>query len=145
MSEKPELITQNRISLFWIRENDTHISTKWLEDFVGIKRLMWRSGEGKQRIIFHCDLPDATEFIRHMADGKIAVHYTPEGRVGNPWLGEVLATIKITEDYDPDVWINDLKPLYFSGGPVSIHIQAECIVELNNGLPFPKFKSLLGE
>ena len=145
-----ENYTQNRISLFWIRENDTHISTKWLEDFVGIKRLMWKSGVARQKIILHCDLPAASEFIRNLGDGIIRVQYIPEGRLGNPFIGETLATIKISEDYVPDAWINDLRPLYYSGEPVSIHIQAECTVEIKKGIAVPRLviaagKLLLGE
>ena len=47
-----ELVTQSRVSLFVAPRGGKQ--PEYVSDRLGIKRVMWRGGQGRQRVIFYC-------------------------------------------------------------------------------------------
>ena len=99
----------------------------YVSDRLGVKRVMWRGGRGRQRIIFYCLARALPEMAKMLEGGTVYVKYNEYGVVDNFHSGETMmlfTDIKITE-----AWLNNISPLEYSDDAVIAHLVVGCLAD----------------
>jgi hypothetical protein len=121
----PDHIIQSQVSLFISpRDSDMIIS---VFDRLGIRRVMWRGGRGRQQVIFYVLAKDLVEIVKMIDGGTVFVTHHEFGPLDNFSMGKtmmVFSDIKLTE-----TWVNHLAPLEYSGEFVIVHFVAKCLAD----------------
>jgi hypothetical protein len=121
-----EEMTQERIGLFWHRENeDAEIVD--LRNLVGIYRILQRYFD-KQQIIFEVST-EAREFLENFGQGYLCVQYVPPGYRIKHGAPEALQLMFIHDLHLEAPWINKLTPIDYTAAPIRIFIHATCRID----------------
>lgn len=69
----PDRMFQAHVSLF-ISPRDSD-RTIWVADRLGIRRVIWRGGQGRQRVIFYVLADSLVEIVKMITGGIVYVTY----------------------------------------------------------------------
>lgn len=104
-------IVNNRVSIFLI-SGPTMENRTWVADRLAIKRIMWRGGKDRQRIIFQAFAKDLNYLMTALPESIMAVYHMECGPLDNFRLGKLVCLINDIQF--TDAWINRLSILDWS-------------------------------
>jgi len=118
-------VSQNQVSLFIAsRDSDRPI---WVSDRLGIRRVMWRGGRGRQQVIFYVLAKDLVETVKMIEGGTVFVTYHEYGALDNFANGEAMMIfhdVKLTE-----AWVDHIPPLEYANNLVIVHFAVKCLAD----------------
>lgn len=97
---------------------------EWVSDRLGIKRVMWRGGRGRQRVMFYCLARALPEMAHKLEGGTVYVTYNEHGVLDNFAASKtmmIFMNIRMTE-----AWLNNVSTVEYANNVVMAHFVARC-------------------
>lgn len=121
----PDRMSLAHTSLFISpRDSDKLI---WVADRLGIRRVMWRGGQGRQQVIFCVLARSLVEIVKMITGGTVFVTYHEYGTLDNFSNGETMMVfndVKLVE-----TWVNHLAPLEYANELIIVHFAVKCLAD----------------